>query len=100
MGCSPTWAGGLWIQEYAAPAMGRTGAGAEAGVDDASTSLYNPASTSRITQSQFMATAVSYGRKLEFDVDRGLGTAEMPALLVRRQVCFTYDPSTIVGVSA
>ncbi|MCZ6855538.1 MAG: outer membrane protein transport protein [Gammaproteobacteria bacterium] len=71
IGCPSAWAGGLWIQEYGAPAMGRAGAGAEAGVDDASTSLCNPASTSRITVSQFMATGGLIWSQLEFDVDRG-----------------------------
>ena len=48
-------AGGLWMNEQGTPAMGRAGAGAEAGTDDASASFHNPASMSRIDQSQVMA---------------------------------------------
>ena len=64
------WAGGLWILENGAPAMGRAGAGAEAGVDNASTSLYNPASMARLDQAQFMATGGLVWSQIEFDSDR------------------------------
>ena len=50
--------------------MARAGAGAEAGVDDASTSLYNPASMSRLDQTQFMATAGFVWSDIEFDASR------------------------------
>ena len=66
----PAWAGGLWISEFGAPAMGRAGAGAEAGVDDASTSIYNPASMTRLDGSKFMATAGFVWSEAEFDVSR------------------------------
>ncbi len=62
------WAGGLWILEYGAPAMGRAGAGAEAGVDNASTS--QPASMARLDQAQFMATGGLVWSQIEFDSDR------------------------------
>ena len=63
-------AGGLWISEFGAPAMGRAGAGAEAGVDNASESLYNPAAMSRLTGSQIMVTGGLVLPKIEFDIDR------------------------------
>lgn len=65
-----SWAGGLWLTEFGAPAMGRASAGAEAGVDDASTSLYNPASMTRLTGSQFMVTGGIVWSEVEFDADR------------------------------
>ncbi|MGI9327889.1 MAG: OmpP1/FadL family transporter [Pseudomonadales bacterium] len=65
-----TWAGGLWISEFGAPAMGRAGAGAEAGVNDASTGLYNPASMTRLDTSQFMATGGFAWSQIEFESTR------------------------------
>jgi len=51
-----TLAGGLWINEQGSPVMGRAGAGAEAGTDNASAAFHNPASMSRIDQSQVMVS--------------------------------------------
>jgi long-chain fatty acid transport protein len=50
--------------------MGRAGAGAEAGVDNASASLYNPASMTRLQGKQFMATGGLIWTQTEFDVER------------------------------
>ena len=63
-------AGGLWIYEFSAPAQGRAGAGAEAGVDDASASLYNPASMTRLEGHQLLVGLQAIDSKIEFDVER------------------------------
>lgn len=65
---TPAAAGGLWIYEYGAPAMGRAGAGAEAGVEDASTNFYNPASMTRLDSSQLMATGGFAASRVAFDL--------------------------------
>ncbi|UCH40714.1 MAG: outer membrane protein transport protein, partial [Gammaproteobacteria bacterium] len=64
-------AGGLWIFEFGAPAMGRAAAGAETGEDSAAAGLYNPAALSRATQTQIMATGGIISSEVEFDVERG-----------------------------
>ena len=55
IGSASTSAGGLWLNEFGSPAMGRARAGAEAGVDDASTVLHNPATITRLDKEQWMA---------------------------------------------
>jgi long-chain fatty acid transport protein len=62
-------AGGLWINEFGTPAMGRAGAGAEAGVNDASAAFHNPASMIRISGQELMSTAGIIYSSIEFDVD-------------------------------
>ena len=62
-------AGGLWINEYGSPVMGRAGAGAQAGTDDASAAFFNPATMSRLEQSDFMGTLGYIVPTMEFDVD-------------------------------
>jgi long-subunit fatty acid transport protein len=49
-------AGGLWINEFGAPAMARAAAGAQTGSDDASAGLYNPAGMSYASGTQWMAS--------------------------------------------
>ena len=66
----PATAGGLWIHEFGAPAQGRVNAGAYAGVDDASTTLFNAASMSRLNSTQLMVTSGLVVTTVEFDVDR------------------------------
>ena len=50
-------AGGLWITEYGQPTMGRAGAGEEAGTDDATMALLNPAAMSRIKERSILTSA-------------------------------------------
>jgi long-chain fatty acid transport protein len=64
-------AGGLWINEFGAPAMARAAAGAQTGSDDASAGLYNPAGMSYASGTQWMASGGLIAPKVEFDVDRG-----------------------------
>jgi len=65
-------AGGLWLNEYGTPAMGRAGAGAQAGVNDSSTVLHNPATMSRLDDRQWMATGGLAYTQTEFDLERTL----------------------------
>ena len=62
-------AGGLWLNEFGAPAMGRAGAGAEAGTGDASAALYNPASMKQIKTEQLMVTAGLLSSTNKFSVE-------------------------------
>ena len=71
LGTSATQAGGLWISEYGQPTMGRAAAGEEAGTDDASTALVNPAAMSRLQESELMVSAGVIYSEVEFDVDQG-----------------------------
>lgn len=64
-------AGGLWINEYGQPTMGRAGAGEEAGTDDASTAMLNPAAMSRIEKTQIMVTGGAIYSDIEFDLEQG-----------------------------
>jgi long-chain fatty acid transport protein len=63
-------AGGLWIYEFGAPAQGRASAGAQAGVDDASAALYNPASMTRLEGHQLQAGLQVISAEAEFDTSR------------------------------
>jgi long-chain fatty acid transport protein len=65
-------AGGLWLNEYGSPAMGRARAGAQAGVNDASTVLHNPATMSRLDSKQWMAAGTLIYSEVEFDLERTL----------------------------
>jgi len=62
-------AGGLWLNEFGAPAMGRAGAGAEAGTGDASAALYNPASMKQIKTEQLMITGGFLSTASRFSVE-------------------------------
>ena len=64
-------AGGLWLNEFGTPVMGRARAGAQAGVDDASAVLHNPASITRLDKRQSMATGGLIYNRAEFDLERG-----------------------------
>ncbi|MBQ0721052.1 MAG: outer membrane protein transport protein [Gammaproteobacteria bacterium] len=62
-------AGGLWLNEFGAPAMGRAGAGAEAGTGDASAALYSPASMAQIKNTQLMVTGGLLSSSSKFSVE-------------------------------
>ena len=71
LSCATAHAGGLWITEYGQPTMGRAGAGEEAGTDDASTALLNPAAMSRIDKPQMMVSGGVIYSDIEFDLEQG-----------------------------
>jgi long-chain fatty acid transport protein len=61
-------AGGLWLNEFGDLAGGRAAAGAAAGVDDAMTLAYNPASITRLQGNQVFASAGAVVSQANFDV--------------------------------
>lgn len=61
-------AGGLWLNEFGDFAGGRAAAGAAAGVDEAMTIAYNPASITRLRGSQLLATGGAVVPEMKFDV--------------------------------
>lgn len=69
LGATSASAGGLWLNEFGDFAGGRAAAGAAAGVDDAMTLAYNPASISRIKGSQVFASAGVLLGQQNFDLD-------------------------------
>lgn len=70
LGVSPVFAGGLWITEYGQPTQGRAGAGEEAGNGDATDAFLNPASMSRLKESEILVSAGAIVASVEFDVER------------------------------
>ena len=68
MTAGTAWAGGLWLNEYGDFAGGRAGAGAAAGVDEAMTIAYNPASISRLQGNQLFASAGAVVPQMNFDI--------------------------------
>ncbi len=64
----PVNAGGLWAQDFGDPSMGRAGAGAASGVDDASTVFHNTAYMTELTQEQVMLSGGLIYTDLEFDL--------------------------------
>ena len=63
-------AGGLWVNEFATPAMGRAGAGAEAGTVDASSALHNPATMTKLDGQRLLLGAQLVSSEIKFDIDR------------------------------
>ena len=63
-------AGGLWLNEFGSPAMGRAGAGAQSAGWDASAALHNPASMSHVDGTQLMVSGGIVSSDIEFDVER------------------------------
>ena len=61
--------GGLWLNEYGDFSGGRAGAGAAAGVDEAMTIAYNPASITRIEGNQLFVSAGAIFGEMNFDVN-------------------------------
>lgn len=64
-----TQAGGLWLNEYGDPSGGRASAGTQAGVDDASAALHNPASMTRLDGSHMLVSVGYLAPTTEFDVE-------------------------------
>lgn len=64
-----TAAGGLWLNEYGDFSGGRAGAGAAAGLDDAASIMHNPASSTRIKDSQLFLSGGVLIPDIKFDVD-------------------------------
>ena len=62
-------AGGLWINEFGSPIMGRAGAGSTSGLDDASAALHNPASMVALDRDHLMVTAGLIASEIEFDIE-------------------------------
>ena len=60
-------AGGLWLNEFGDFAGGRAAAGAAAGVDEAMTLAYNPASISRIKGNQLFVSGGAVVGDMNFD---------------------------------
>ncbi len=65
----PTWAGGLYINEFGTPSMGVASAGAQAVASDASTAFHNPAGMTRITGKELMFTGGALYSTIKFDTD-------------------------------
>jgi len=61
-------AGGLWLNEYGDFAGGRAAAGAAAGVDEAMTIAYNPASIALLKGSQLLVSAGAVLGEMKFDI--------------------------------
>jgi long-chain fatty acid transport protein len=61
-------AGGLWLNEFGDFAGGRAAAGAAAGVDEAMTLAYNPASITRLEGSELFASGGAVLADMKFDV--------------------------------
>lgn len=62
------WAGGLWLNEYGDFAGGRAAAGAAAGVDEAMTIAYNPASIARLDGNQLFFSGGAVVTDMQFDI--------------------------------
>ncbi len=67
-------AGGLWLNEYGTPAMGKARAGSIADVFDASAAFHNPAAMSRLESRQWMLAPMVIASTAEFDI----GATEFP----------------------
>ena len=63
-------AGGLWINEFGSPIMGRAGAGSLSSLEDASAALHNPASMTAVDGDQIMASIGLIATEAQFDLER------------------------------
>ena len=62
-----SWAGGLYINEFATPSMGTAGAGAQAWADNASTAFFNPAGMTQIDGKELMLGGGLIYTDIKFD---------------------------------
>jgi len=67
-GASTAQAGGLWLNEFGDFSGGRAAAGASAGVDEAMTIAYNPASATLLEGDQLFAAGGAFFPDVKFDV--------------------------------
>jgi len=67
VGAGGASAGGLWLNEFGDFAGGRAAAGAAAGVDEAMTIAYNPASIARLKGNQLFFSAGAVVPEMKFD---------------------------------
>jgi long-chain fatty acid transport protein len=65
----PTFAGGLYINEFGTPSMGVANAGAQAVASDASTAFHNPAGMTRIAGKELMLSIGALYSTVKFDSD-------------------------------
>jgi long-chain fatty acid transport protein len=72
LGANQVLAGGLWLNEYGDFAGGRASAGAQAGTDEASTILGNPASAGSLKGSQLFVSAGAFIPQVEFDIEQSI----------------------------
>ncbi len=63
----PSWAGGLYVNEFGAPSTGVAGAGATAVASDPSTAFHNPAGMTRLKGTQLMLTGGAIYSTVKFD---------------------------------
>jgi long-chain fatty acid transport protein len=63
------FAGGLWLNEFGTPAMGKARAGAVAQALDASVTIHNPAAMSQLEGNQWMIAPMLGVTEIEFDVE-------------------------------
>lgn len=66
---SSSHAGGLWLNEFGDFSGGRASAGSQAGVDDASALIHNPASITRLEGRQLQLNAGILIPEVEFDIE-------------------------------
>jgi long-chain fatty acid transport protein len=64
---APSWAGGLYIQEFATPSMGTANAGAQAWADNASTAFFNSAGMTRLQSKELMLGGGLIYTDIKFD---------------------------------
>ena len=69
LNASHATSGGLWLNDYGDFSSGRSSAGGAAGVDDASTIMHNPASSTRLKRSQLFVSGGAIIPDIKFDVD-------------------------------
>jgi len=69
LSAGPVFAGGLWLNEFGDFSGGRASAGAPAGVDDAATLAYNPASGTRLDDSHLFVAGGVFLPNTKFDVE-------------------------------
>jgi long-chain fatty acid transport protein len=62
-----SWAGGLYIQEFATPSLGTANAGAQAWADNASTAFFNPAGMTRLDGKELMLGGGLIYTDIKFD---------------------------------
>ena len=64
---APSWAGGLYIQEFATPSLGTANAGAQAWADNASTAFFNSAGMTRMKGKELMLGGGLVYTDIQFD---------------------------------